>query len=117
MNVPKKYKDRVRNLANRFRRNSPVLCRVHKPEGLPIDAPEGVDISKNHPSYKFERIVEDASSDTELQYEKSQIRMILREEFSKVFYKNCNKIDCIECEDESINAEDIPSKYESIAER
>lgn len=118
MNVSKESKDKVRELARRFTNNSPNLCRDHDADGLPIDAPNNINPSENHPSYKFEKIVnmECDKMNVESDTKKSQCRMILREEFSKVFYKNSSKIDCIKCDKGSIKVDKIPDKFADFSE-
>lgn len=115
MRIPKRSKDSVEELAKRFTDNSPPLCRDHSPEGLPIDAPEGIDVSENHASYKFETIVEDTAElkDGEPQVVRSRVRSKLREIFAKEFYSESSERSCIQCfEERKDSDEDVPIRME-----
>jgi hypothetical protein len=98
MNVSKEVKNKVRNLARRFTDNTPSLCRDHKPDGLPIDAPEDVNVSKNHASYKFEKLLKQESESQALNIvDKSLVRIRMREIFAKEYHKDSNKRACVKC--------------------
>jgi hypothetical protein len=100
MKVSDKSRKKVEQMATHFTKNRPPLCREHMPKGLPIDAPEGVSkISDNHPSYKFEKIVEEESKGYtgEKQVIKARVRSYLRELFAKIYYSNGDKLSCLEC--------------------
>lgn len=128
MNIEDKTVENIEELAARFVRHSPSLCREHMPEGMPIDAPEGRDISENHPSYKFEKLVErelenrDNNSKPE-SVTRSEIRAKLRSTFADVFYQNSDERSCIKCYEQREESEtdvairmDVPEDYDDIPE-
>lgn len=128
MKLDKKSKKKVEELAYRFTDNSPPLCEEHMPDGLPIDAPEGIDVSENHPASKFERIVEEESEKhlNSDEFTKSRIRGILRSQFKEIYHEDCDPRSCVECytekENESEEEEvpirmDVPDEFDDIGGR
>lgn len=129
MKITKRTKREVEELASRFIRNSPPLCKEHMPEGLPIDAPEDIEISEHHPSYKFEKLVErelNQSSKAAVEEEvlRSQIRGNLRSAFAEIFYSNSDERSCIQCYEERKESDsgvdirmDVPEEYDDIGDR
>lgn len=100
INVSKESKDKIKRLAKRFTANKPPLCKEHKPKGLPIDAPSGIDISESHPSYKFEQIVEQEADKQDNHTESvdvSLVRLKLREIFAQEFHSDRDTRSCIKC--------------------
>lgn len=103
MEISKKSKKKIVELAKRFTRHSPPLCRDHSPDGLPVDAPEDVgDISENHPSYKFEKIVENEARDDSKpkQVAQSYARSRLRKVFAEEYYSHGDGRSCVQCYEE-----------------
>lgn len=128
MRITKESRKKVKNLARKFTRNSPPLCRDHMPSGLPIDAPEHKDISEKNPSYKFEKIVENEFDKKEpnnqpICVQKSYIRMLLRTKFVEEFYSNCDEKSCILCynnnnkslSDSEYIRMNVPDKFKQIS--
>lgn len=116
MEVSKKSKKKIVELAKRFTDNSPPLCREHTPDGLPVDAPEGVsDISQNHPSYKFEKIVQDEAKGKSKpeQVAKAHARSKLRELFAQEYYAHGDERSCVQCYKQRKESEgDVPIRME-----
>lgn len=103
-------------MAERFTRHSPPLCREHTPDGLPVDAPEGVeDVSENHPSYKFEKIVEEEAKGKSKpdQVAKAHARSRLRELFAQKYYAHGDERSCVQCYEERKEEKDgVPIRME-----
>lgn len=117
INISKESKDKIERLAKRFTANKPPLCKDHKPKGMPIDAPDGIEVSESHPAYKFEKIVEqeaDKHNDYEESVNVSLVRLNLREIFAQEFHSDRDPRSCIKCyedDDRSIRME-VPDNSE-----
>lgn len=128
MKVTKQTKKEVTEMAHRFIRHQPPVCESHMPDGLPIDAPEGVEVSENHPAYKFEKLVEEevktsnkSKPDSVL---RAEIRHKLRAKFAEVYHSKCDERSCVQCYDDNKSEEKddairmvVPDDYDEIPDR
>ncbi len=128
MNISYRSKKKIKNLANRFTTNTPILCDKHMPDGLPIDKNTNVDeLSSIHPAERFEKIVDEElnhhkhrvnTTDEALRY---CIKEDLREMFKDIYFDNGDERSCIKCYKERLNDENsipirmvVPDKYDEI---
>ncbi len=128
MYISSRSKKKIRNLAKRFTKNTPILCDKHMPDGLPIDKHENInELSSIHPAERFEKIVEE-----ELDYHKQRvntseealrycIKEDLREMFKNIYFDTGDERSCIKCYKERLNDEHsipirmvVPEKYDNI---
>ncbi len=131
MNISTSSIDKIQNLAEKFTRNTPILCEKHMTTGLPIDKPDDLDgLESTHPSERFSQIVQ-----KELEIQKERINTTdealeycieeeLREIFKKEYYQKGDERSCKKCYNERLNQKYglpirmvVPEKYDKINTR
>lgn len=124
MNISYDAVNKIDNLAKRFTKNTPILCKEHTPNGLPIDKPDNLgDLESTHPSEIFNNIVQTeinkqtVFSDMREQYIKEELRSI----FKQKYYQKGDERSCKKCYDERLEQEHglairmvVPEKYDDI---
>lgn len=128
MNISNRSIYKIKNLAERFTRNTPILCKKHMTTGLPIDKPSNLDgLESTHPSETFSKIVQNEiniqrhrinTTDEALKY---CIEEELRDIFKSEYYQKGDERSCIKCYRQRLEAENglpirmvVPDKYDEI---
>ena len=126
MNISSESISRIKSLAKRFTDNTPILCKNHMPDGLPIDKPPNTDSIKSHPYNKFNNIVTDEVNKQLNNYNtcvtlEFKVAKKLRDIFREEYYEKSDFRACIQCYNERLNSDthisikmDVPKKYDNI---